>query len=65
MKGIITSNENVLDSLDDISISYDDKKMADAIISLLHDKEFYNRMKKAPFLFESQITPDIARKYII
>lgn len=65
LKGIITSNENVLDSLDDISISYDDKKMADAIISLLHDKELYNRMKKAPFLFESQITPDIARKYII
>lgn len=64
-KGIITSNENVLDSLDDISISYDDKKMADAIISLLHDKELYDRMKRAPFLFESQIDPDIARKYII
>lgn len=64
-KGIITSNENVLDSLDDISINYDDKKMADAIISLLNDKELYDRMKKAPFLFESQITPDIARKYII
>ena len=64
-KGVITTNEDLTDSLSNVVIGLDDKNMADAIMILLKNKKLYNTMKGSPFLFKKQVSPDISSKYII